>query len=580
MEDKQSRTPLLTACEIGNEEAGKLLLDFTEIKMLWKDNSLITSPIYCACRTKKSMINLLQNMLDKIKQDSTNTLKDTLKDILAARDNNNRTLLDIAIQNNFDLTKLLIERYNANINVSSGPIHNYPIHLSAQKGSVELLDLLVGKHADLTVVNSDGNTALHIAALHNKPLFIEAFKRHERHKFSENRCCQKRNTSGLTPLMCAVFADNTKCVRALFKLSIFEELSGEAGTIFHLTAKQNSLTTFEYLFHECKTKLINTNINQILLVKDANANTLLHIACRYGHLDFVVKVLSIIENKDELVFAKNSEEQTCFHMACLHGNESIVSHLLNNFNQPRLLSDQDRQLNTPLHLACINNNESVVEILLGHKEVEVNATNLYNLTAFDICFRKGHLQLMTLVLDKFKSDDNDFSYLDPSFEKLDSVQQHPLHIIASSNEEHLIMHDSVKKLVDFKWPKLPRYLYYINLITYLIFVLLLTFHIVIAHNLVVNDKGGIRVSGTNSTAPSTTYFASNLAMMTLAFTILLLFMHVLKELFQIYHSFFIKRTVHYFYKVDNLLEISTYVLSFIFLIPWSNSFNKDLNQYK
>jgi len=68
-----------------------------------------------------------------------------------------------------------------------------------------------------------------------------------------------------------------------------------------------------------------------------------------------------------------------------------------------------------------------------------------------------------------ETDSYDFTVLDPPFE---SVENHPLMLIAESGQETLLTHETTKTLLALKWQFFPRLIYYTQIILYLTYIIL------------------------------------------------------------------------------------------------------------
>jgi hypothetical protein len=212
---------------------------------------------------------------------------------------------------------------------------------------------------------------------------------------------------------------------------------------------------------------------------------------------------------------------------------------------------------------------------------------------------KSHPEMTTIILDKLapNNERKEYNYvpLDPSFKCLSKINDHPLSIISKTEKEYLLKHEVISSLIKLKWKKIPRWLYYTNLITYALYLFLLTYHLLTAHKIVESERlsnqtnnttfetiAEMDLNATEDTILSESYytikkvkFSSNGSIFLLTLNIVLLGLHFLKELFQIYHS-----RCRYFYALDNNLELFTYILSIIFLFPPStqlSTFYKNQN---
>lgn len=220
---------------------------------------------------------------------------------------------------------------------------------------------------------------------------------------------------------------------------------------------------------------------------------------------------------------------------------------------------------------------------LTEKEHEINENIRFKL------LNKNRPEMTTIILNNLLTKNERQSYefgpLDPSFKYIKKMSDHPLFIISKTDKEYLLKHAVINTLVDLKWKKLPRTFYFINLITYALFLFLLTYHLLTAQKMVNSEEIKVNVSDTTSNTDLSTTdepekvisfrslksnkYSSNQSIVLLTFNIVLLGLHFLKELFQIYH-----RRCRYFYALDNNLELFTYILSIIFLFPPSTQISE------
>lgn len=70
--------------------------------------------------------------------------------------------------------------------------------------------------------------------------------------------------------------------------------------------------------------------------------------------------------------------------------------------------------------------------------------------------------------------------IDISFERINSIKNHPLYILSKTENERILTHDAIIKLVKLKWEARPRLFYWTNLVLYLLFISLLTTEIIYA----------------------------------------------------------------------------------------------------
>ena len=243
-----------------------------------------------------------------------------------------------------------------------------------------------------------------------------------------------------------------------------------------------------------------------------------------------------------------------------------------------------------MDIALKKNHAEIIEIFLNlhewakligliEKENEMNENTQYKL------LNKNHPEMNTIILNNMLTSNEKQPYkyapLDPSFKYLKKMSDHPLYIISKTDKEYLLKHEVVKTLIELKWKKIPRTFYFTNLITYALFLFLLTYHLLTAQKIVNSEE--LKASNfselieTDLTTTEETSlnekvsafrsiklnrFSSNESIILLTFNIVLLALHLIKECVQIYFS-----RCRYFYALDNNLELFTYILSLVFLYP-------------
>lgn len=203
---------------------------------------------------------------------------------------------------------------------------------------------------------------------------------------------------------------------------------------FFKVCKQNHLSKIKELLESESP----TNIN----FQDVNRRTALMIACRNGQLPLVDLLLT--SNKVELNL-RDEDGRTALFCACERGKIDIVKRLLCEWgihvNTPKfdgtnplmisvswnlyvivelLLEDErigpslngvDSMRKNIFHWACAKGNLEMIKLLMGLKEIDVNAQTNTLLTPFMIACRQSHLECITYLLRineiKVNSQDRD-----------------------------------------------------------------------------------------------------------------------------------------------------------------------------
>ena len=182
-----------------------------------------------------------------------------------------------------DMTSLsrLVEEY---LSMLKETYEGTGLHLATQQGDevyakkiIELCPSLVSS------TNSKGDTPLHVAArLGDTGIFIwmlESLKLH-------NACEQKNldaemmNNDGLTPLHCAAMKGSVEILKEFFNRapsSFYSVTLEKRETVFHIAARHKQNEAFISMAK-------SDNLGQLLYQLDIDGNTVLHVAASVGSI--------------------------------------------------------------------------------------------------------------------------------------------------------------------------------------------------------------------------------------------------------------------------------------------------------
>lgn len=122
---------------------------------------------------------------------------------------------------------------------------------------------------------------------------------------------------------------------------------------------------------------------------DGDGESLLMIAARRGHAELVEALLAARAR----VNARNAFGETALMLAAFGGNRDIVQALLARG------AEADHPGWTPLMYAAIRNHMEIARILLGRRDVRVDAESDNGTTALMLAAREGHLPMVLLLLE-------------------------------------------------------------------------------------------------------------------------------------------------------------------------------------
>ena len=171
--------------------------------------------------------------------------------------------------------------------------------------------------------------------------------------------------------------------------------------------------------------------------------------------------------------------------------------------------------------------------------------------------------------EKFKQY-YDFSLLNAYNKRLSikMMNEHPLYILAETEDKDIMSHQVLRELTKIRWGSLPRKTFALNFMFFFLFVCLLTIKLALSKIRPENDTTISHHNYTyveaafnltlNSTRLNDTVCNPHLYIN--IFIAMFLFIHSFKELIQMLIA-----RLRYIDGLDNLFELATFILSWIFL---------------
>ena len=480
-------------------------------------------------------------------------------------------------------------------------------------------ELLHSENIELDTKDIEGNTFYHLCAQFNNLESLKYFLQKYFQKTSEvlffRNCqddtvlhvaCRFGNLEVIKMLLQKLYDTNTPVDSLLYA----QNMNGQ--TCFHLACIRGFYNIAEYFLRDRK-------LTQFLEHVDNNSNTSLHLATKHGHATIVTLLLDYgadvtAKNEDNLTsldlscrlgffeiskiiihkYSKMSESQTALHTAALEGAHEVVKLLL---LKGAIVNKLDENRQNCLGLAISRGQSEVVRVLL----LDQNWTKLIRLNNFEdvddtisivteseaitktelkqvkyvenpelfAMFEKKMWDNFRIILDRCIEDDKviDFSKIDMPVENL---AKHPLMLIARSGQEDLLKHRTVSMLLNLKWRFIPRSAFYISILFYLFFLVLLSLYsleLASAGAEFYQKEFGYNITeeemsegyNLNEFKDELIYHTDNLILFYLL--ILTLTICVLKELLQ----FMLLDGIAYFFYLQNMIELVTYLLGFMSL---------------
>ncbi|XP_053566517.1 ankyrin repeat domain-containing protein 6 isoform X2 [Bombina bombina] len=183
-----------------------------------------------------------------------------------------------------------------------------PLHLAANKGHLNVVQILLKAGCDLDIQDDGNQTALHRAAVVGNSDILAAL-------IQEGCSLDRQDKDGNTALHEAAWHGFSQSVKLLVK----------AGA----------------------------NV----LARNKAGNTPLHLACQNGHSQSC-RILLLAGSRADL---KNNAGDTCQHVAARYNHLSIIRVLLSAFCS---VNEKNQAGDTPLHVAAALNHRKVIKVLL------------------------------------------------------------------------------------------------------------------------------------------------------------------------------------------------------------------------
>ncbi|XP_050307400.1 uncharacterized protein LOC126744096 [Anthonomus grandis grandis] len=359
---------------------------------------------------------------------------------LYATDVSGNTALHLAIYSNQKrVVELLLKRTNDSAFINAININCYtPLHISANYGQHNLVELLIDNGAEFNVKDENNNTALHMAAMEGHddvvkkllsipkiaqhinetngnqiaPLHLAAyygFDKTVKCLLEKNAKVDVRGLNDMTPLHCAAQSNHYNIVKILlnakadvnaltsFKNSaIYFAAANGFERIVKLLLLQNPKPNIDIVdeFNRkplcAPTEFGFYKIVKLLLSHGAkpNGSNALLAAAMHGHIETVkllleYDIIDTVNSECTALFAATQENQT-----------EIASMLIENKSDINFLS---KNKFSPLYMASLNGNKEICKKLI-ESGVNVDLKNENDITALHVAADKGYYTIVTLLL--------------------------------------------------------------------------------------------------------------------------------------------------------------------------------------
>ncbi|XP_073259168.1 transient receptor potential cation channel subfamily A member 1-like [Porites lutea] len=403
---KASQTPLHIAAKMDKVSICKVLIDHG------------ASP---DCRDDEEMTPLTRAVeqgactaAELLFEDAKTRDKEMVKEVLTNVDSDGSTLLHLAVDSESCAVVKLCLKNGSIIRQPKDHDRSTAFHLACAVGALEIVKLFASKDPKIcriTLIDAQGWTPLHLAALNNHPYVLK-------YLLEQGALVDPRDKLRRTPLFLAAENGGTEAAKVLIDngadvtakdvdlRSCVRVAVGHTATMTVLLTKREAIplitdkdiTGFAPVHYAAK----YGNLQNILLFMKRNKaativtsdalDTALHGAARYGWLEIVDALLS--GRNVRSINVKNNQGKTALHFACAEGHDQVVELLL----KLGATVQSDHSDRTALHVAAMRGSTQCVKYLLQYQPQCINHLDKHQNTALHLAAIHGHPDIISCLL--------------------------------------------------------------------------------------------------------------------------------------------------------------------------------------
>ena len=290
----------------------------------------------------------------------------------------------------------------ANINDVRNSDGETALHLAARNGHLHASQLLIYNNANVHEKDNSGQTPLHLSATFGRVDVLKVL-------ISNKANVHEKDKSGQTPLHVAALYGNVKASQVLIGNNANVHEKDKSGQTPLDVARLNSRNTVVNVLLEIFSTVYSAakegnlalqeelekcaNINEL---KNSNGFTALHWAARYGD----VQASQVLISNNANVHEKDNSGQTPLHLSAIFGHVQASQVLISNSAN---VDEKNNSGQSPLHLAALNGINTVVKLLLDNVSCVSEVDNDKNTPLHLALAHSGDLNTVKLLLQH--SDD-------------------------------------------------------------------------------------------------------------------------------------------------------------------------------
>ncbi|XP_048244348.1 serine/threonine-protein phosphatase 6 regulatory ankyrin repeat subunit B-like [Haliotis rufescens] len=373
--------------------------------------------------------------------------------VMQAAVSGHQSVFDLLVSNQADLTLVdtygdsllhlacqggntaIVQHVLSSSNINSRGRHGWTAAMKAAvSGHQSVFDLLVSNQADLTLVDTYGDSLLHLAcrggntAIVQHVLSSSNINSRGRHGWTAAMKAAVTGHQSVFDLLVSNQADLTLVDTSGDSLLHLACQGGNTAILQHVLSPSNINSTGRYAWtaamkaavtgHQSVFDLLVSNQADLTLV-DTSGDSLLHLACQGGNTAIVQHVLS-----PSNINSRGMHGWTAAMKAAVNGHQSVFDLLVSNQADLTLVSISGDSL---LHLACRGGNTAIVKHVLTPSNI--NSRGEYGRTAAMRAAVSGHQSVFDLLV----SNEADLTLVDADGDSL-------LHLACQGGNTAIVKH--------------------------------------------------------------------------------------------------------------------------------------------
>eukprot|EP00111_Clytia_hemisphaerica_P024707 TCONS_00072807-protein len=530
IEDLDKQTPLIESAAKNNFAITELLLSHgAGIEAC--DKFMKTSLFWAA---EKNSLEVFKVLLQHIKDNELD-----LKELIEQRDTYEHTPLHIAAKGGHtEIVQILVE-HGATVSTLNDQ-ERTPLHTAADNGFIDVARVLIkAKPSMIDEQNASGYTAVHLAAKSGKNEMLSFL-------LENNADNNPQDNHMLTPLALASYEGHKDCVKTLlhYRAAVEARDPNNKTSLFFAAAEGHAEVVKCLLDH-------GANVTH----KDRTGQNLLDVAIKEGKVDVANVLLDrpewkcVLRNKsfDEsgaLTSPMGKMIQSMPAMAKKVLDRCMISHE----NARQVAAERTRSV------------EITYEFIDDNFADEMLPADKPEHTYFDSVARIANEVLLRSSYSRRRAE-----------EKMRERHNPPLSILCKKEDSDLLNHPVVSTLIEMKWKKFGKPVYYSKFAIFIIFLFFLSGYVLAVTPLLPSRI--FPKEGSNTTENCAPHIEKNFKLEDDVINVLFLIMgryivlalscfQLLLEPIQM-----INRRFSYFCDLTNWLELTMYILALLYTFP-------------